>query len=211
MQTGCLAGLYPWCCVDVAVAEALLATEDAFRNRYLLPTKRAPMGAYQGWTLIFQFPNASQAAVDEAVADHGLEACLAVDAACRAGGAKVLAAANRVTGAAQPHVEFRRAAALTELFLRTNSLFRSAYMLSKNISASPAPHRAALCAGAFRSVWSGLHEALSEWPAKFPAEGADFNIVAPSPQLVGHHTKYMWPVEMLQYVNGSAAIGWACR
>ena len=211
MQTGCLAGLYPWCCVDVAVAEALLATEDAFRNRYLLPTKHAPMGAYQGWTLIFQFPNASQAAVDEAVVVHGLEACLAVDAACRAGGAKVLAAANRVTGAAQPHVEFRRAAALTELFLRTNSLFRSAYMLSKNISASPAPHRAALCAGAFGSVWSGLHEALSEWPAKFPAEGADFNIVAPSPQLVGHHTKYMWPVEMLQYVNGSAAIGWACR
>ena len=53
--------------------------------------------------------------------------------------------------------------------------------------------------------------AASEWPAKFPAEGADFNIVAPSPQLVGHHTKYMWPVEMLQYVNGSAEIGWACE
>ena len=65
-----------------AVAEALLATEDAWLNRYGLPTKLAPIGAYQGFTMMFQFQTSNQAQVDAAVTDHGLEACLAVDAAC---------------------------------------------------------------------------------------------------------------------------------
>eukprot|EP01052_Picozoa_sp_SAG31_P072913 SAG31_NODE_31918_length_362_cov_0.977186_1_plen_62_part_01 len=60
--------------------------------------------------------------VDEAVKDHGLEMCLAVDAASMSAAAKVLVAGQRVIGTAQPAVEFRRAATLTELFLRTNAL-----------------------------------------------------------------------------------------
>ena len=75
--------------------------------------------------------------VDEAVKDYGLEACLAVDAASMSAAAKVLAAGQRVTGTAQPAVEFRRAATLTELFLRTNALYRTAYMIGANITSSP--------------------------------------------------------------------------
>lgn len=73
--------------------------------------------------------------------DHGLQACLGVDAACMDAAAKVLAAGQRVVGTSQPAVEFRRAATLTELFLRTNALFRTAYMIGANITASAPPDR----------------------------------------------------------------------
>jgi hypothetical protein len=82
--------------------------------------------------------------VDEAVKDHGLEACLAVDAASMGAAAKVLAAGQRVIGTAQPATEFRRAAQLTELFLRTNALYRTAYMIGANITSSAAGVRPAL-------------------------------------------------------------------
>ena len=104
----------------------------------MLPTKLAEIGAYQGWTMIFQFQSKTdQAQVDEAVKVHGLDACLGVDATCMAGAARVLAASTRLAGTTQPVIEFRRAGALTELFLRTNSLFRTCYMIGKNITASP--------------------------------------------------------------------------
>lgn len=45
------------------VAEALLATEGAWLNRYGLPTKLAPVGSYQGWTMMFQFQRSNQAQV----------------------------------------------------------------------------------------------------------------------------------------------------
>ena len=82
--------------------------------------------------------------MDEALRDHGLEACLAVDRACMTAAAKVLAAGHRVRGTSQPVVEFRRAATLTELFLRTNALFRTAYMIAANITTSAAPDRPVL-------------------------------------------------------------------
>jgi hypothetical protein len=194
-----------------AVAEALLATEEAFLNRYALPTKKAPQGAYQGWTLIFEFqPTAQQSAVDEALQAHGLAACLAVDAACMAGAARVLAAAERVVGTSQAAVEVKRSAALTELFLRTNSLFRTLYLINSNISAAASPERPGLCSERFAPVRGALTNALREWSA-FPIEGADFNIIAPTPQLVGHHTKYMVPVPMVAYLNGSTGLRWACK
>ena len=193
-----------------AVAEALLATEDAWLNRYGLPTKLAPIGAYQGWTMIFQFKTSNQAQVDAAVTDHGLEACLAVDAACMSAAAKVLAAGQRVVGTAQPAVEFRRSATLTELFLRTNALYRTAYMIGANITASGATVRPALCSTHFTPVDAALKSALHQWKSQFPREGADFNIIAPSPQLVGHHTKYMVPTPMLSYLNGSTGLRWPC-
>ena len=187
-----------------AAAEALLATEVAFTNRYLLPTKHSSYGAYQGWTLIFQFGATQRSQVDEAMATHGLPNCLAIDSACMAGSAKVLAASQRVTGDTQPAVEFRRSGRLTELFLRTNSLFRSVYMVNANLTSSAPPDRRNLCLEHFAQPRTALDAALEEW-ASFPIEGADFNIVAPSPQLVGHHTEYMSPVPMVAYLNGSIA------
>eukprot|EP01051_Picozoa_sp_SAG22_P008639 SAG22_NODE_670_length_7987_cov_2.733519_1_plen_1844_part_00 len=194
-----------------AVAEALLATEEAFLHRYALPTKQAPQGAYQGWTLIFEFqPTPQQSAVDEALQAHGLVACLAVDAACMAGAARVLAAAKRVVGTSQAAVEIKRSAALTELFLRTNSLFRTLYLINSNISAAASPDQPGLCSELFAPVRGALTNAIQEWSA-FPIEGADFNIIAPTPQLVGHHTKYMIPVPMVAYLNGSTGLRYVCK
>ena len=190
-----------------AVAEALLETEDAFTNRYLLPTKHSGYGAYQGWTLIFQFAGTQRSQVDEAIATHGLANCLAIDRACMGAAAKILAASQRVTGNSQPAVEFRRSAALTELFLRTNSLFRTVYMINANLSRSAAANRRKLCTDHFAEPRQALEAALKDW-SSFRKEGADFNIVAPSPQLVGHHTAYMSPVPMLAYLNGSAGLEW---
>eukprot|EP01043_Picozoa_sp_COSAG02_P112868 COSAG02_NODE_49085_length_329_cov_0.769565_1_plen_64_part_01 len=42
------------------------------------------------------------------------------------------------------------------------------------------------CSTHFNPVNASLQLALRQWATQFPREGADFNIIAPSPQLVGH-------------------------
>jgi hypothetical protein len=80
-------------------------------------------------------------------------------------------------------------------------------MVNANLTNASAADRPGLCMRHFAAPRQALDVAIKEW-ARFPVEGADWNLVAPSPQLVGHHTTYMWPVTMLQYLNGSTGLNW---